>query len=161
FVCDLLYACALAYVHLSRLAEEIVLFTSQEFAFAELDDTVALGSSIMPQKKNPQVAEHLRGRSGVAIGRLTAMLSRCKGLPLAYDSDFQEDKELAFAQVESLAGALRATALLVAGLRFDAERMRAAAADGATVATDVAEALVRGGLPFREAHEQVASRIAG
>ena len=115
---------------------------------------------MMPQKKNPQVAEHLRGRAGVAIGRLAAMLAVCKGLPLAYDSDLQEDKELAFAQVASFDGALRATALLVGGLRFDAERMRAAAADGATVATDVAEALVRDGMPFREAHEQVASRIA-
>ena len=132
----------------------------QEFAFAQLDDTIALGSSIMPQKKNPQVAEHLRGRAGVAIGRLAAMLAVCKGLPLAYDSDLQEDKELAFAQVASFDGALRATALLVGGLHFDAERMREAAADGATVATDVAEALVRGGMPFREAHEQVASRIA-
>ena len=136
------------------------MFTTQEFAFAQLDDTIALGSSMMPQKKNPQVAEHLRGRSGVAIGRLAAMLAVCKGLPLAYDSDLQEDKELAFAQVAAYDGALRATALLVAGLRFDAERMREAAADGASVATDVAEALVRDGLPFREAHEQVASRIA-
>jgi argininosuccinate lyase len=160
FICDLLYACALGFVHLSRLAEEVIIFTSQEFAFAQLDDTVALGSSIMPQKKNPQVAEHLRGRAGVAIGRLAAMLAVCKGLPLAYDSDLQEDKELAFAQVASFDGALRATALLVGGLHFDAERMREAAADGATVATDVAEALVRGGMPFREAHEQVASRIA-
>jgi argininosuccinate lyase len=160
FICDLLYACALGFVHLSRLAEEVIIFTSQEFAFAQLDDTVALGSSIMPQKKNPQVAEHLRGRAGVAIGRLAAMLAVCKGLPLAYDSDLQEDKELAFAQVASFDGALRATALLVGGLHFDAERMRGAAADGATVATDVAEALVRGGMPFREAHEQVASRIA-
>jgi argininosuccinate lyase len=160
FICDLLYACALGFVHLSRLAEEVIIFTSQEFAFAQLDDTVALGSSIMPQKKNPQVAEHLRGRAGVAIGRLAAMLAVCKGLPLAYDSDLQEDKELAFAQVASFDGALRATALLVGGLHFDAERMREAAADGATVATDVAEALVSGGMPFREAHEQVASRIA-
>jgi argininosuccinate lyase len=160
FVCDLLYACALGFVHLSRFAEEVIVFATQEFAFAQLDDTIALGSSMMPQKKNPQVAEHLRGRAGVAIGRLAAMLAVCKGLPLAYDSDLQEDKELAFAQVAAYDGALRATALLVAGLQFDAQRMRAAAADGACVATDVAEALVLGGLPFREAHEQVASRLA-
>ncbi len=131
FICDLLYACALGFVHLSRFAEEVIVFTTQEFAFAQLDDTVALGSSIMPQKKNPQVAEHLRGRAGVAIGRLAAMLAVCKGLPLAYDSDLQEDKELAFAQVAAFDGALRATALLVGGLHFDAERMREAAADGA------------------------------
>ena len=140
FICDLLYACALGFVHLSRFAEEVIVFTTQEFAFAQLDDTIALGSSMMPQKKNPQVAEHLRGRSGVAIGRLAAMLAVCKGLPLAYDSDLQEDKELAFAQVAAYEGALGATALLIAGLRFDAERMREAAADGASVATDVAEA---------------------
>ena len=146
FICDLLYACALGFVHLSRLAEEVIIFTSQEFAFAQLDDTVALGSSIMPQKKNPQIAEHLRGRSGVAIGRLAAMLAVCKGLPLAYDSDLQEDKELAFAQVAAFDGRARARRRCSsAGLHFDAERMRAAAADGATVATDVAEALVRGG----------------
>ncbi len=115
FICDLLYACALGFVHLSRLAEEVIVFTTQEFAFAQLDDTIALGSSMMPQKKNPQVAEHLRGRAGVAIGRLAAMLAVCKGLPLAYDSDLQEDKELAFAQVAAYDGALRATALLVGG----------------------------------------------
>jgi argininosuccinate lyase len=160
FVCDLLYACALCFAHLSRLAEEVVIFTSQEFAFASLDDSVALGSSMMPQKKNPQVAEHLRGRAGIAIGRLAGFLAVVKGLPLAYDSDLQEDKEALFGQVAALAGALEAAALLVAGLRFDRERLAAAADDGASVATDVAEALVREGVPFREAHERVAGRIA-
>jgi argininosuccinate lyase len=160
FACDLLYACAVCFVHLSRLAEEVVIYTSQEFAFAELDDAVALGSSMMPQKKNPQVAEHLRGRAGVAIGRLAGFLAVLKGLPLAYDSDLQEDKEALFGQVDALAGALEAAALLVAALRFDAERTAAAAGDGLSVATDVAEALVRSGVPFRDAHEQVAARIA-
>jgi argininosuccinate lyase len=160
FVCDLLYACALAFVHLSRLAEEVVIFTSQEFAFAELDDSVAQGSSMMPQKKNPQVAEHLRGRAGIAIGRLTGFLAVVKGLPLAYDSDLQEDKEALFGQVAALDGALAAAVLLVRGLRFDAARTAAAAGDGWCVATDVAEALVREGVPFREAHERVAGRVA-
>jgi len=160
FAIDLSYACTLAAVHLSRIAEELVLWTSQEFGFAELDDAVAQGSSMMPQKKNPQIAEHVRGRAGVAIGRLTALLAVLKGLPLAYNSDLQEDKELVFAQVDSLAGSLDVLALAFAGIRFDGERMAAAAGDGLTVATDVAEALVRGGTPFREAHEEVATRIA-
>ena len=115
FVCDLLYACTMAFVHLSRLGEEVVIYTSQEFGLAELDDRVALGSSIMPQKKNPQIAEHLRGRAGIAIGRLTGFLAVVKGLPLAYDSDLQEDKEVLFAQVAALEGALEAAALLVGG----------------------------------------------
>jgi argininosuccinate lyase len=160
FALDLCYACTVALVHLSRIAEELILWTSQEFGFAELDDRVAQGSSMMPQKKNPQVAEHVRGRAGVAIGRLTGLLAVVKGLPLAYGSDLQEDKELVFGQVDMLAGSLAILALAFDGIRFDAARMAAAAADGTTVATDVAEALVRQGVPFREAHEQVASRIA-
>jgi argininosuccinate lyase len=160
FALDLSYACTVAAVHLSRIAEELVLWTSQEFGFAELDDAVAQGSSMMPQKKNPQIAEHVRGRSAVAIGRLTALLGLLKGLPLAYNSDLQEDKELVFAQVDGLAGSLDVLALAFAGIRFDGERMAAAAGDGLTVATDVAEALVRDGTPFRDAHEQVATRIA-
>ena len=160
FAVDLSYACTLCAVHLSRIAEELVLWTSQEFGFAELDDGVAQGSSMMPQKKNPQIAEHVRGRSAVAIGRLTALLGVIKGLPLAYNSDLQEDKELVFAQVDGVRGSLEVLGLAFAGIRFDGERMAAAAGDGLTVATDVAEALVRGGTPFRQAHEEVAARIA-
>ena len=160
FAIDLSYACTLAAVHLSRIAEELVLWTSQEFGFAELDDAVAQGSSMMPQKKNPQIAEHVRGRAGVAIGRLTALLAVLKGLPLAYNSDLQEDKELVFAQVDGLAGSLDVLALAFAGIRFDGERMAAAAGDGWCVATDVAEAMVREGTPFRAAHTAVAGRVA-
>jgi argininosuccinate lyase len=160
FACDLVYACAVCLVHLSRMAEELILWTSQEFGFAELDDRVALGSSMMPQKKNPQVAEHVRGRAGVAIGRLAGLLGVVKGLPLAYNSDLQEDKEATFAQVDATRAALDVLALVYATLRFDAARMAAAADDGLTVATDVAEALVRDGVPFREAHERVAGRVA-
>jgi argininosuccinate lyase len=159
FVCDLLYAAALCFVHLSRIAEEVIVFATQEFGFVQLDDSIALGSSMMPQKKNPQVAEHVRGRAAVAIGRLTGFLAVVKGLPIAYDSDLQEDKEAVFAQVAALGGALEACSLLVAGLRFDEQRMLEAAGDGLCVATDVAEALVRGGTPFREAHATVAGRI--
>ena len=108
-------------MHLSRIAEELVLWTSQEFGFAELDDAVAQGSSMMPQKKNPQIAEHVRGRSAVAIGRLTALLGVLKGLPLAYNSDLQEDKELVFAQVD---GVTRLARRAGPGLRRDPLRRR-------------------------------------
>ena len=124
FAVDLSYACTLAAVHLSRIAEELVLWTSQEFGFAELDDAVAQGSSMMPQKKNPQIAEHVRGRSAVAIGRLTALLGVLKGLPLAYNSDLQEDKELVFAQVDGLAGSLGVLALAFAGCASTASGWR-------------------------------------
>ena len=115
---------------------------------------------MMPQKKNPDVAELARGRAGTAIGRLTGLLAVMKGLPLTYNRDLQEDKEAVFAQVDATVGVLRMLELAYAGLAVDHERMRAAAADGTTVATDVAEALVLGGMPFRDAHAEVAGRIA-
>ena len=115
---------------------------------------------MMPQKKNPDVAELARGRSGTAIGRLTGLLATMKGLPLTYNRDLQEDKEGVFAQVDATVGVLRLLQLAYEGLTIDAARMRAAAADGTTVATDVAEALVRGGMPFRDAHAEVAGRIS-
>ena len=160
FAADLLYACALCLVHCSRMGEELILWTSQEVAWAALADDVATGSSMMPQKKNPDVAELARGRAGTAIGRLTGLLAVMKGLPLTYNRDLQEDKEAVFAQVDATLGVLRLLELAYAGLTIDAARMRAAAADGTTVATDVAEALVRGGMPFRDAHAAVAGRIA-
>ena len=160
FASDLLYACALCLVHCSRMGEELILWTSQEVAWAALADDVATGSSMMPQKKNPDVAELARGRAGTAIGRLTGLLAVMKGLPLTYNRDLQEDKEAVFAQVDATLGVLRLLELAYAGLAIDRERMRAAAADGTTVATDVAEALVRGGMPFRDAHAEVAGRIA-
>jgi argininosuccinate lyase len=160
FACDLTYACALGLVHLSRLGEELVLWTSAEFGWAELDDRVATGSSMMPQKKNPDVGELVRGRAGTAIGRLAGLLAVLKGLPLAYNRDLQEDKEPVFAQADAYAGALDVLGLAWEGLRLDADRLAAAASDGLSVATDVAESLVREGVPFREAHERVAGRIA-
>ncbi|MEI6689963.1 MAG: argininosuccinate lyase [Thermoleophilia bacterium] len=160
FAADLLYACVLCLVHCSRMGEELILWTSQEFGWAALADDVATGSSMMPQKKNPDVAELARGRSGTAIGRLTGLLATMKGLPLTYNRDLQEDKEGVFAQVDATIGVLRLLQLAYEGLTIDGAKMRAAAADGTTVATDVAEALVRGGMPFRDAHTEVATRIA-
>ena len=160
YVSGICYASALCFVHLSRLGEELVLWTSAEYGFAELDDTAATGSSMMPQKKNPDAAELARGKAGTAIGRLAGLLATLKGLPLAYNRDLQEDKRAAFDQVDDLLGALAALRVCVEGLRFHGERMAAAAGDGTTVATDVAEQLVREGVPFRRAHEQVASKVA-
>jgi argininosuccinate lyase len=160
YLAGLSYACALCMVHLSRIGEELVLWTSAEYGFAELDDRAATGSSMMPQKKNPDPAELARGKAGTAIGRLAGLLATLKGLPLAYNRDLQEDKRASFEQVDDLAGALAALTVCVAGLRFDRERMAAAAGDGRTVATDLAEQLVRDGVPFREAHAQVAARVA-
>jgi argininosuccinate lyase len=160
YLAGLSYACALCMVHLSRIGEELVLWTSAEYGFAELDDRAATGSSMMPQKKNPDAAELARGKAGTAIGRLAGLLATLKGLPLAYNRDLQEDKRASFEQVDDLAGALAALTVCVAGLRFDRERMAAAVGDGRTVATDLAEQLVREGVPFREAHAQVAARVA-
>jgi argininosuccinate lyase len=160
YLAGLSYACALCMVHLSRIGEELVLWTSAEYGFAELDDRAATGSSMMPQKKNPDAAELVRGKAGTAIGRLAGLLATLKGLPLAYNRDLQEDKRASFEQVDDLAGALAALEVCVRGLRFDRERMATAANDGRTVATDVAEQLVREGVPFREAHARVAARVA-
>ena len=160
YVSGLVYAAALCMVHLSRLSEELVLWTSAEYGFAELDDTAATGSSMMPQKKNPDAAELTRGKAGTAVGRLAGLLAMLKGLPLAYNRDLQEDKRAAFDQVDDLMGALGSLTVCMRVIRFNTERMAAAAGDGLTVATDVAEQLVREGVPFREAHHQVASRVS-
>ena len=160
YVSGLVYAATLCMVHLSRLAEELVLWTSAEYGFAELDDSAATGSSMMPQKKNPDAAELTRGKAGTAVGRLAGLLATLKGLPLAYNRDLQEDKRAAFDAVDDLLGALGAITVCIRGLQFNTERMAAAASDGLTVATDVAEQLVRDGVPFREAHRQVGARVA-
>ena len=157
---ELVFACALTFSHLSRIAEELVLWTSAEYGFAELDDAAATGSSMMPQKKNPDAAELVRGRAGTAAGRLAGLLATLKGLPLAYNRDLQEDKRASFDAVDDLAGALRALTVCVRGLVFNAERMAAAAGDGWCVATDVAEGMVRHGTPFRAAHTAVAEAVA-
>jgi argininosuccinate lyase len=159
FALDLVYACTTAALHLSRLGEDVVLWASAEFGFVRLADEIATGSSLMPQKKNPDIAELLRGRSGRAIGSLVALATVLKGLPLAYDRDLQEDKPALFAAVDNALDSLRAASLLVQHLEFDKARLAAAAADPGLVATDVAEALVRSGKAFRRAHQEVGRQV--
>jgi argininosuccinate lyase len=159
FVLNYLYACATLFVHLSRISEELVLWTTSEFGFAKLPEHAATGSSMMPQKLNPDVAELARGKAGTAIGRLTGLLATVKGLPLAYNSDLAEDKQATFRARRDVRLALAALAILVEGLAFDREKLAAAAADPLLRATDAAEALVEQGVPFRDAHEQVAGQV--
>jgi len=159
FVLDYLYAAAVLFTHLSRIGEELVLWTTREFAFARLSEGAATGSSMMPQKLNPDVAELARGKAGTAIGRLTGLLATVKGLPLSYNRDLQEDKGPLFAARKDVAGALGALTVLVEGIEFDRGQMAAAASDPLLLATDAAEALVREGVPFRDAHEQIAASV--
>ena len=159
FALDYLYAYATLFVHLSRIGEELVLWTTSEFGFARLPEDAATGSSMMPQKLNADVAELARGKAGTAIGRLTGLLATVKSLPLAYNRDLQEDKAPVFAARADVAGALSALTVLVRGLEFDREGMAAAVADPLLRATDAAEALVKEGVPFRDAHEQVAAQV--
>ena len=140
-------------IDLSRFAEEIILWNTREFGFVQLDDAFSTGSSIMPQKKNPDIAELARGKSGRLIGNLTGLLATLKGLPLAYNRDLQEDKEPVFDSVETLEVLLPAFTGMVATLRFNTERMAELAPQGFSLATDVADWLVRQHVPFREAHE--------
>ncbi len=154
FAVDFLSAAALAAIHLSRMSEEIILWSSNEFSFVSLPDEFSTGSSMMPQKKNPDLAELIRGKTGRVIGDLVAMLTILKGLPLAYNSDLQEDKERVFDALDTIQPALRLMAKLWPALRFDRAAMRAAAG-GFALATDVAEYLVEHGVAFREAHEIV------
>ena len=159
FALDYLYAAAVCFVHLSRIGEELVLWTTAEFGFAALAEETATGSSMMPQKLNPDVAELVRGKAGTAIGRLTGLLATVKSLPLAYNRDLQEDKPPVFSTRGDLAGALAALTALVTGLELDRRRLAAAASDPLLLATDAAEALVLEGTPFRDAHEQVAAAV--
>ena len=159
FALDYLYACAVCHSHLSRIGEELVLWSTSEFAFVRLPESAATGSSMMPQKLNPDVAELARGKAGTALGRLSGLLAVLKGLPLAYDRDLQEDKSPVFAARRDVRGTLEAFVVLVRELEFDRGRLAAAAADPLLLATDAAEQLVREGVPFREAHEHVAARV--
>ena len=153
FVAEFLFVTSLLAVHLSRLGEEIVLWSTAEFGFARLDDAFSTGSSIMPQKKNPDAAELARGKAGRIIGDLVAVLTTLKGLPFAYNRDLQEDKEPAFDAIDTLTLVLPAVTGMVRTIVFNAERMADAAPGGHALATDVAEWLVRQGVPFRDAHE--------
>lgn len=152
-VAEFAFVAAMVGVDLSRLAEDVIVWATKEFGFVRLDDAYSTGSSIMPQKKNPDVAELARGKAGRMIGDLAGLLATLKGLPLAYDRDLQEDKEPVFDQVDTLAVLLPAMAGMVATLTFDTARMAELAPQGFSLATDVAEWLVRAGVPFREAHE--------
>ena len=152
FAVEFLSACAITQMHLSRLAEEVVLWASAEFAFVRLPDGFATGSSMMPQKKNADVAELARGRTGRVYGELIALLTSLKGLPLAYNRDLQEDKASVIAARDIVVPSLRIFAAMVPALQFDLPRMRAAAGANFSLATDVADYLVKKGMPFREAH---------
>jgi argininosuccinate lyase len=158
FVSVFLHACALAMVHLSRLAEDMVIFTGEEFRFFELSDDVATGSSLMPQKKNPDPLELIRGKSGRVLGRHAGWLMTMKGLPSGYNKDLQEDKEAVFDAESTLGGSLCAMRTVVSGLTLDSARTRRSAS-GLLLATDVAEYLVARGLPFRQAHETVGAIV--
>nr|WP_297429136.1 argininosuccinate lyase [uncultured Actinotalea sp.] len=152
-VAEFAFVAAMTAVDLSRLSEEVILWATKEFGFVRLADAYSTGSSIMPQKKNPDVAELARGKAGRLVGDLTGLLTTLKGLPLAYNRDLQEDKEPVFDQVDTLTVLLPAVAGMVATLGFDTGRMASLAPQGFSLATDVAEWLVREGVPFRVAHE--------
>jgi argininosuccinate lyase len=159
FAAELAFACALMGVHLSRLGEELVLWSSSEFGFVRLGEGYCSGSSLMPQKRNPDIAELLRAKPARVIGDLVALLTVGKGLPLAYNKDLQETQEPLYDAVETAGACLAVLPGLVLGLEFDVQRMAAAAGDPALGATDLAEHLVRGGLPFRRAHEIVGALV--
>ena len=159
FAVEYLFDAALLLTHLSRLAEDLIFFTSDEAGFAELPDALSTGSSRMPQKKNPDVLELVRGHAGRSIGELTGLLAILKGLPLAYDKDLQLDKEPLFRTRATLAVALPALRDLIAGLKLNARSMSAAATDDLLLATELADALAARGIPFRDAHTIVSARV--
>ena len=158
FAATFLYACAMTMVHLSRLAEDLIIFCGDEHRFFELSDALSTGSSMMPQKKNPDPLELVRGKSGRAIGHLVGLLTTIKGLPTGYNKDLQEDKEAVFGAEDTLSGSLAVVRSVVGGLTLNAERA-AAAASGLLLATDVADYLVGKGMPFRRAHEVVGALV--
>jgi len=160
FAAELAFVLAMTAVNVSRWAEEVIVFTTAEFGYARLDDAFATGSSIMPQKKNPDIAELARGKAGRLVGNLTGLLATLKALPLAYNRDLQEDKEPLIDSVDQLELLLPAVVGMTATLTFDTDRMAAMAPAGFSLATDVAEWLVRQGVPFRVAHEAAGRCVA-
>ncbi len=160
FMVEFLAACSLIQIHLSRLSEELVLWTSREFDFAEIADRFCTGSSIMPQKKNPDMPELVRGKSGRVTGNLVALLTVLKGLPMTYNRDLQEDKEPVFDTVDTVRGSLAVMGELLSGLSFKRESMACAAEKGFMTTTDLAEYLVRKNVPFRQAHAIVGQAVA-
>jgi len=159
FAVEFCAAASLIMMHLSRLAEELILWSSADFDFVELSDAFCTGSSIMPQKKNPDVPEVVRGKSGRVYGNLVSLLTLMKSLPLAYNKDMQEDKEPLFDTVDTVKGSLKVFADMIAQMRVKADNMRQAAARGFSTATDVADYVVRKGIPFRQAHEIVGKTV--
>jgi argininosuccinate lyase len=160
FILEFLAACALIQIHLSRFSEELVLWTSQEFNFAEIADRFCTGSSIMPQKKNPDIPELVRGKSGRVVGNLMAVLTVLKGLPLTYNRDLQEDKEPVFDTIDTVSRSLAVMTDLLSGLSFNRETLLNATEKGFMTATDLAEYLVRKNIPFRQAHGIVGQAVA-
>jgi len=160
FIMELLAASSICAVHLSRFSEELILWMSSQFNFVELPDAFCTGSSIMPQKKNPDMPELVRGKTGGIIGGLVAILTTVKGLPLAYNKDMQEDKRAIFDAMDNLEGSLRVFGDMLPGIKVNKEAMLKAAASGFSTATDLADALVRADVPFREAHEIVGKSVA-
>ena len=159
FIIELLAAASIASVHLSRFSEELILWMSAQFGFIDLPDAFCTGSSIMPQKKNPDMPELVRGKSGRIVGALVAILVTLKGLPLAYNKDMQEDKEAIFDALDNLEGCLRVFGDMLPGMTVNRARMHATASSGFAVATDLADALVRAGISFRDAHEIVGKSV--
>jgi len=160
FTVEFMAACTLMQIHLSRLSEELVLWSSSEFAFVQLADAYCTGSSIMPQKKNPDIPELIRGKSGRVVGNLVALLTVLKGLPLTYNRDLQEDKEPVFDTVDTVQHCLSITAELLKNLSFDRLRLQQACASGFMTATDLADYLVRKHVPFRQAHAIAGQTVA-
>ena len=160
FALEFLADSSILMMHLSRFSEELILWSTSEFKFVDLSDGFCTGSSIMPQKKNPDVPELVRGKTGRVYGNLMALLTVMKGLPLAYNKDMQEDKEPLFDTIDTVKGSLKIFVDMIRELRVNADRMRTAAAGGYSTATDVADYLVRKGMPFRDAHEVVGKSVA-
>lgn len=159
YLLDLLYACAVCGMHLSRLAEDLILWSTEEFGFVELPDRLCTGSSIMPQKKNPDLLELIRGKAGRLYGNLVSLLTVLKALPMAYNRDLQEDKEPVFDSLKTLKGSLEGMSLVLEGIQFREDRMKSASG-GLALMTDLANYLVLKGLPFRQAHRLVGSITA-
>jgi argininosuccinate lyase len=159
FACELLSSLSIFAMHISRLSEDIILWASQEFSFVEIADAYSTGSSLMPQKKNPDIAELSRGKTGRIYGDLMALLTICKGLPLTYNRDLQEDKEPLFDAIDTVKGVLSVYPGMIETMKFRRERLLDAASDPGLMATDLAEALVRKGVPFRHAHHKVGALV--
>jgi argininosuccinate lyase len=160
FACELLAAIAIAGMHLSRLSEDLILWASAEFGFITISDAFSTGSSLMPQKKNPDVAELTRGKTGRLYGNLISLLTTLKGLPLTYNRDMQEDKEAIFDSVDTIKAALEINAAMISELKVNPARAAQAVSDPMLLATDLADYLVRAGIPFRQAHEVIGKLVA-